>query len=165
MTSKQMSIAALAAAVVVVSPIAVAHGTENHDASRSRDVSTELTAWGKPGNPARVKRTIDVKMSDQMRFDPSTISVKRGDTIRFRVTNTGKTLHEMVIGTPKELEEHAALMRKFPEMEHEEAYMAHVPPGKTEEIVWQFTKPGKFRYGCLVAGHFEAGMVGDITVQ
>ena len=49
-------------------------------------------------------------------------------------------------------------MRKHPGMEHDEPYMAHVHPGKTETIIWQFTKPGAFYYGCLVPGHFEAGM-------
>jgi len=50
-------------------------------------------------------------------------------------------------------------------MEHDEPYMAHVAPGKTERIVWRFTKPGEFHYGCLVPGHFEAGMVGKIVVR
>jgi uncharacterized cupredoxin-like copper-binding protein len=56
-------------------------------------------------------------------------------------------------------------MRKHPEMEHDEPYMAHVAPGKTERIVWQFTKPGEYYYGCLIPGHFEAGMVGKVIVK
>jgi uncharacterized cupredoxin-like copper-binding protein len=50
-------------------------------------------------------------------------------------------------------------------MEHDEPYMAHVAPGKTDTIVWQFTRAGEFHFGCLVPGHFEAGMVGTITVK
>ena len=80
------------------------------------------------------------------------------------VKNSGAQLHEMVIGAAEELKEHAALMRKFPGMEHDEPYMAHVTPGKSGTIVWQFTRPGEFRYGCLIPGHFEAGMAGRITV-
>jgi uncharacterized cupredoxin-like copper-binding protein len=64
----------------------------------------------------------------------------------------------------KDLKEHAELMRKNPGMEHDEPYMAHVAPGKTETIAWTFTKAGDFNYGCLVAGHFEAGMLGKLTV-
>ena len=71
----------------------------------------------------------------------------------------------MVIGTADELKKHAEQMRKFPEMEHEEAYMAHVKPGKSGEIVWQFTKAGEFQFACLIPGHFEAGMVGKVTVK
>jgi uncharacterized cupredoxin-like copper-binding protein len=70
----------------------------------------------------------------------------------------------MVLGTKKDLDEHAAMMVKFPDMEHEEPYMAHVGPGKTGEIIWTFNKPGTFDYACLIAGHYQAGMVGKVTV-
>ena len=73
-------------------------------------------------------------------------------------------MHEFVLGTIAELKEHAELMKKFPKMEHDEPYMAHVSPGKTETIVWQFSKAGEFHFGCLLPGHFEAGMVGKINV-
>ena len=79
--------------------------------------------------------------------------------------NDGKVMHEMVIGRMKELKEHAELMRKFPNMEHDEPYMAHVAPGKLGEIVWQFTQPGEFHYACLIPGHMEAGMIAKITVK
>ena len=50
-------------------------------------------------------------------------------------------------------------------MEHDEPYMAHVKPAKTESMVWQFTEAGKFYYACLMPGHFEAAMVGKVIVQ
>jgi uncharacterized cupredoxin-like copper-binding protein len=56
-------------------------------------------------------------------------------------------------------------MRMHPGMEHDEPYMAHVAPGKTQRMVWQFTNPGEYYYGCLVPGHFEAGMVGKVIVR
>ena len=71
----------------------------------------------------------------------------------------------MVLGTPEEIKEHAALMKKFPDMEHADANMAHVKPGSKGEIVWQFTKPGQYQFACLMPGHFEAGMVGQVTVK
>lgn len=100
-----------------------------------------------------------------MRFSPAVLNVKLGETIRFRLKNTGKTMHEMVIGTLPDLKEHAEVMKKFPDMEHEEPYMAHVKPGATEEIVWQFNRPGEFTYACLIPGHFEAGMIGKAIVK
>ena len=93
------------------------------------------------------------------------IVVNKGDTVRFVVRNDGKVMHEMVIGTMQELKEHAELMRKYPGMEHDEPYMAHVAPGKTGEIVWQFTKAGEFHYACLLPGHMEAGMIAKIIVK
>jgi uncharacterized cupredoxin-like copper-binding protein len=103
-------------------------------------------------------------MHDTMRFGPADINVKQGETIRFVIKNKGKVLHEMVLGTMDELREHGEMMKKHPGMEHDEPYMAHVNPGGREEMIWQFTEAGEFHYACLIPGHFEAGMVGEIKV-
>ena len=100
-----------------------------------------------------------------MRFTPAQIDVKRGETIKFVVKNNGKLKHEMVLGSAKELKEHAALMQKFPEMEHADPNQVSVDPGKSGELIWQFTKTGKFDFACLQPGHFEAGMVGKVAVK
>jgi len=145
---------------------AYAHGDEEHAAPRKFDASkVEPTDFGQEGNPKKVTKTIQVDMADSMRFTPSDVSVKKGETIKFVVHNDGKVLHEMVLGTKQAIAEHAALMKKFPEMEHADANMAHVKPGKAGEIVWQFTKPGEFQFACLQPGHFEAGMVGKVFVK
>lgn len=145
--------------------VAWAHGEGHGKKDANRKISTEEHAWGREGDPKKATRTINVDMNDKMRFMPAEITVTHGDTVRFNVKNSGKVMHEMVIGTMKELKEHAELMKKHPNMEHEEPYMAHVKPGKSERMVWQFTKPGEFYYGCLVPGHFEAGMMGKIIVK
>lgn len=59
---------------------------------------------------------------------------------------------------------HAALMVKFPDMQHDEPHMAHVAPGKTSELIWTFNRPGTYDFACLIAGHYQAGMVGTIQV-
>ena len=145
---------------------ASAHGDEQRSAARKFDSSkVEATAFGREGNPKKVLRTIRIDMTDNMRFTPGAVAVKRGETIRFVVRNDGKVLHEMVLGTREAIEAHAELMKKFPEMEHADANMAHVKPGRAGEIVWQFTQPGEFRFACLQPGHFEAGMVGTVVVR
>ncbi len=153
----------LAAIVLAASgTAALPHG--NDHAKKPAMVKKEQKEWGIAGDAKAVKQTINLSMSDAMRFTPDKIEVKQGDTIKLVLKNTGTQMHELVIGTKKELEEHAALMVKFPKMEHEEPYMAHVAPGKTGEIVWTFNKPGNFDFACLIAGHYQAGMVGKITV-
>ncbi|BET27501.1 putative cupredoxin-like copper-binding protein [Limnobacter thiooxidans] len=141
--------------------IAFAHGEKK---GNTAPVVKEQTAWGIAGHASKVVRTIDVSMGDDMRFKPGRMEVREGETIRFVVRNTGALLHEFVIGTPAENARHAELMLKFPGMEHDEPYMAHVAPGKAGEIVWLFNKAGEFEFACLMAGHFQAGMVGTITV-
>ena len=165
-----MNIKHAAAAVLVLSALAansaVAHGDEEHATSRPFDARrVEPTDFGQEGDPAKVARTIRVEMSDTMRFTPSAVSIKKGETVVFVVHNSGRVLHEMVLGTRQAIAEHAALMKKFPEMEHADANMAHVKPGKNGRIVWQFSRAGEFQFACLQPGHFEAGMVGTVTVK
>ena len=146
------------------SGLARAHGDENHP-KKAGPVRKEQKDWGIAGDAKAARRTIDVCMGDDMRFSPDRIDVRRGETLRFRVRNSGKQMHEFVIGTKAENAKHAELMIKFPDMEHDEPYMAHVPPGKTGEIVWTFNRAGSFEFACLIAGHYQAGMVGTINVS
>ena len=142
----------------------LAHGDATHTATEQAVVKKEQKSWGIAGDPKAVNRTFDHKMLDTMRFTPDKVNVRLGETIRFVIRNDGKQMHEFVIGTKKELDEHAALMLKFPEMEHDEPYMAHVAPGKIGEIVWKFNRAGEFDFACLIPGHYQAGMVGKIKV-
>ena len=121
-------------------------------------------AIGKPGVASKVTRTVTVDMKDDMRFHSSNFNVKQGETIRFVARNSGKVKHEMVIGTEKDLKDHYEVMKKNPEMEHEDANMVTVAPGKSGEIIWQFTRAGKVDFACLQPGHFDAGMKGLVNV-
>lgn len=121
-------------------------------------------AIGKPGVASKVTRTVVVDMTDDMRFHSSNIAVKQGETIRFVAKNSGKVKHEMVLGTLKDLKDHYEVMKKNPEMEHAENNMVTVAPGKSGEIIWQFTKTGKVDFACLQPGHYDAGMKGLVIV-
>lgn len=120
---------------------------------------------GKPGDPAQVKRSVRVEMSDAMRFVPDKIEVRKGETIRFIVKNSGQMQHEFVIDDAKRLREHAKLMKKFPNMKHVEPNQLAVAPGMTADLVWQFTRAGVIVFACLRPGHYEAGMRGRIAVK
>jgi uncharacterized cupredoxin-like copper-binding protein len=141
----------------------LAHERSDHD-KEAAAVRKEQKAWGIAGDAKSAKRTVRITMSDRMRFTPDTLTVRRGETVRLVFRNEGKQLHEFVLGTKQELEEHAALMLKFPDMEHDEPYMVHVPAGKTGEIVWTFNRAGDFDFACLIPGHYQAGMVGKVLV-
>ena len=142
-----------------------AHGDGHAASTLHGAVKKEQKPWGIAGERRAAKRTVEIKMSDDMRFTPSRIKVRQGKTLRLVMRNSGAVLHELVIGTQRELEEHAALMLKFPGMEHDEPYMAHVQPGQAGEIVWTFNRAGAFDFACLIAGHFQAGMRGKFIVS
>jgi uncharacterized cupredoxin-like copper-binding protein len=61
---------------------------------------------GEPGVASKVSRTIQVDMINGMRFIPSDIQVKQGETIRFVLKNTDSVKHEFSLGTKQELLEH-----------------------------------------------------------
>ncbi len=160
------SIPAIIAGIALTLSIngAFAHDDSDQAGKSGRHGDGHASSLGKPGNPKKVTRTIEVGMNDTMRFSPNDIAVKRGETIRFVVKNDGQIKHEMVLGTVKELKKHAALMLKFPEMEHADPNQVSVDPGKTGEMIWQFTRAGKVDFACLQPGHYEAGMAGKVTV-
>jgi len=166
MTGKHRTSLAALALALATSGAGFAHDEKaGADKPRYDYAKAPDTAFGKAFDPRRAKREVRVDMADTMRYSPAQVVVKRGETVRFLVRNRGQQMHEMVLGTRKELEEHAALMRKHPGMEHDEPHMVHVPPGKVGTMGWQFTKAGEFHYGCLIPGHWEAGMVGTIIVR
>ena len=155
----------IAVGLLAVGVPALAHGGAEHSAAHAGAVKKEQKAWGIAGEAKSVGRSITVRMSDAMRFTPDRIEVRQGETIRFVHHNDGKVMHEFVLGTQAALDEHAAMMEKFPDMEHDEPYMAHVPPGSTVEMVWTFNRPGRFGFACLIPGHYQAGMKGTVVVR
>ena len=145
------------------SPAALAH-SEMHEGHQAASTIREQKPWGVAGDASEVDRTIEIRMTDQMRFTPDRLQVRQGETIRFVHRNDGKILHEFVIGTRETLDEHAESMLRFPGMEHDEPYMAHIAPGQSGEMIWTFNRTGEFDFACLIAGHYQAGMVGTIRV-
>ncbi len=101
----------------------------------------------------------------KMLFNPSRIEVRRGEQIRFVLTNSGYLDHEFMIATPEENKKHAELMQKYPDMEHDDPNGRTVKTKQKGELIWRFTKPGTFEFACLIPGHYEAGMYGTIVVK
>ncbi|MDZ4355087.1 MAG: cupredoxin family protein [Variovorax sp.] len=156
-TFRHTVFAALAALAAAGASASGTHaGDHGHDDAEA--------AVGKPGVAAKVTRTVQVDMTDAMRFTPADIKVKQGETVRFVVKNSGVLKHELVLGTEKALKAHYDAMKKNPEMEHADPNMVTLAAGKTGEIVWQFTQAGKVDFGCLQPGHYDAGMKGAVLV-
>lgn len=152
-------------ALLLAASGAWAHGNAGHQAARSAHMQQDQKDWGIAGEARDAKRTITITMSDNMRFTPDRIDIKQGETVRLRIRNSGKLMHELVLGTPRELAAHAELMMKHPGMEHDEPWMAHVGSDQRGDLIWTFNRPGEFEFACLIAGHFQAGMKGTIRVR
>ena len=161
------SLGLVAALAMLATPPSFAHGDSSHAPAARANHSAPVaeTAFGRLGDPKRVTRTITIDMTDNMRFTPDALKVRRGETVRLKVMNSGRVLHELVLGTPADIKKHWEAMQKHPGMAHGEPNMTHVPAGSQGEMVWQFTQPGQFQFACLLPGHFEAGMVGTVVVE
>lgn len=154
---------------LILSGPVMAHSTGGHGQMQhgqiQQQISDEQYAWGMMGDAKNVDREIVISMTDDMRFTPGDIMVKVNETVRFVVDNNGVLLHEFVVGTPDKLQKHAVMMEKFPNMAHDEPYMAHVDPGSQGSVTWNFNRPGEFEFACLLPGHYQASMKGKITVK
>ena len=150
--------AALSVAVLVSGAIGIAHGHgDEHE-----------TAYGKPGDPKKPARVVQVVMREsdgRIIFIPDQIRVRKGEQVRLQLRNNGEIDHEFVLATVEENLKHMKEMEKNPDMEHDDPNARRVKPKKTAEIVWQFTKAGTFDFSCLIPGHRQAGMVGTIIVE
>lgn len=128
----------------------------------------EKMAVGQPGDKSKATQTIRVTMKEtedgRMLFQPAVIKVRKGQTVKIVLKNAGQTDHEFVLDQQDKILEHKAQMAKFPEMEHADANSIRLAPGESGDIVWKFTSDGDFKFACLIPGHYEAGMHGDVSV-
>jgi uncharacterized cupredoxin-like copper-binding protein len=124
-----------------------------------------VTEFGSFDPELHATRTVRVIMDDNMQFTPNVIHVKKGEVVRIVPVNIGKLIHEFVLGTEASLAEHAELMERFPNMEHDNPNLVHVDPGGVRGITWSFTQQGTVIFACLIPGHYEAGMKGIVSVQ
>lgn len=161
-TLTRLGLGTTLAALLLTAMPAQAHG-DKHPASAG-PIRKEQKAWGIASEARLARRTLVVTMDDDMQFHPDHIEARLGETVRLVIRNEGVMKHEFVLGTEAELKAHAELMAKFPDMEHDEPYMAHVSPGETGEIVWNFNRAGDFQFACLISDHYQQGMVGTLRV-
>lgn len=153
-----------------------------HDSGHTHGASV-----GQPGEAADATRTVTVAMYDNY-YEPETIEVSAGETVRFIVENKGQLVHEFNIGTQAMHEEHQAEMLAMVEhgvllgaridhekmamdmgdghsMKHDDANSVLLEPGQSEEMIWMFSKQGDLEFACNVPGHYQAGMVGKVKFE
>lgn len=123
---------------------------------------------GEPGDPDKPARVVKVQMFEgngKMGFEPARIEIRRGEQVRFVLRNEGEEDHEFILATAKENRKHAEVMKKNPDMEHDDPNARRVLPHGDDVLVWKFTKRGEFEFACLIPGHYEKGMFGKVVVK
>lgn len=158
-----MLIAMLAAPCAASSAAPDAPDERAEPAPRQKARTPGPYVFGREGDPRKVRRVIRIDASDAMRFFPSEVRVKRGETVRFELRNSGRERHSLVLGGIDDLKRLARAGRAHETFDA--SYAVSVAPGARARLTWQFTRPGEYHFGCLVPGHFEAGMMGTIVVR
>jgi len=163
-----------AAAVARGAATAVRPSGDGHDAEGGHGgehaAHAAPTAYGEPGDPAKVTRTIELNAMD-IAWDRKEIRVKRGETVRFVLVNTGELTHELTIGDAEAQAKHRAQMAKMSGdpaamgADHDHPNAVAAAAGKRAELVWRFAGPGRFEFACNVLGHAEQGMKGVLIVE
>ena len=122
-----------------------------------------LAACSAPATDA--VRTIEVTMTDDLRYDPAAITVTAGETVRFVVRNDGAAVHEFLIGTEEEQAAFEAEMSDGHGDGHGDEAGVSVDPGAAGEFTYTFDEPGELLIGCHEPGHYDGGMVAVVTVE
>jgi len=130
-----------------------------------RAAAPETFAFGRPGTQREVTRVIKIRALDN-HFEPKSVTVIQGTTVKFIVTDVGKLSHEFVLGDRNEQEEHEKEMKSMGDMPMaDEANGIDLNPGQTKTLIWTFTQDGVIEYACHSLGHFDAGMIGTVVVR
>ena len=95
------------------------------------------------------------------RFVPAHVTVRRGTTVRFVITNTDPIDHEFILGTEAVQQRHEnGTEPKHGAIPGE----VSVAPGDTAETTYMFSRPGLLLIGCHAPGHYAYGMKGWVQV-
>lgn len=157
----------LASALAIAAPLSALAGPGEPGHSHSH--GSEAFSAGSPGDPKKPARIIMVTMKEtddgRMIYQPSKFTFKKGEQVRFIITNAGEVPHEFVLANTEDNLKHAEVMKKYPEMEHDDPNNKTIQPKKKAEILWRFDKGGTFEVSCLIPGHREAGMLAGVEVK
>jgi len=135
--------------IAIVALLAAACGGDEDTASPAGDTAT---------------RSVEITMTD-IAFEPTSVEVEAGETVRFVFTNAGEVDHDAFIGDGAAQAEHEAAAR--------DAHGGHdggdadaitVAPGDIGELTHTFGDAGTLEIGCHEPGHYAAGMRIDVTV-
>src|SRR5882672_6880043 len=143
---------AAATALLAIASLGFGFGLPNP--ARAHDDHGHFSA-GEPGDPKKPARTVRVLMVDygdekDMKFEPASITVRKGEQIRFVLENSGTESHEFMLATIADNRKHGELMKKFPDMEHDDPNAKRLAAGDHGELLWRFTKVGEFEFACLI---------------
>jgi uncharacterized cupredoxin-like copper-binding protein len=166
----------LLAILIAFGLVAAACSSDDSDAGAETTMATDMDMagegdeafeFGDPMDAGMATRVIEIDANDDFTFFPTGVAVTAGETVTFRVTNTGVIPHDFVLGDEEMQVEHEAEMAEMSgDMSmHDEPNTLALEPGETKEMTWHMTATGDVLFGCHQTGHYAAGMKGTVIVS
>lgn len=131
-------------------------------------------------SPRKIELTV---ILNEFSFSPKAITVALGKKVEITLVNRGKQPHEFMVYTmPKagmnvrEIHDWAEENPAFKDLEVEvevagvevvakQLLEIEIPAGGKASLTFTPDKKGTFEIGCMIAGHYEQGMKGTLTVK
>lgn len=180
---KNHFVAKAATAIALTSLLSIS--TSSALASGSHGAHKSVTE--QPKSKSSASNVIAMQMHDNY-YSSETVTVKKGETVRFTVKNMGDLVHEFNIGTSAQHATSQAKMAMMVDhgvleadkinhgmmdmnmgggmtMQYNETNSVLLEPGQTKDVIWTSSETGTLEYACNIPGHYDAGMVGQITIQ
>ena len=153
---RRLHLGLVATLAVALAACSAGHGSTGTVSGPSASASTDGTS----DSPAEVT----VKLTDALKMEPASFSVKAGVAVRFVVRNSGATDHEFYLGDEAAQAAHEQEMSGMAGMGHDDPAGIGLKAGETKAFEYTFAKAGSYLAGCHVNGHYAGGMKATITV-
>lgn len=141
------------------------HGPVDRNIRVENPIEAVGTPYGRMGSSREISRTVEIEMSKDRHISPPSISIKKGETIRFLIRNSSSELHAFLLGTTDDVSSRLTEIQAGGLTVEDGMSSRRVAPGRTVEFVWEFTIAGLFEMVCLAPGHAADGMRGKISVE
>jgi uncharacterized cupredoxin-like copper-binding protein len=142
---------------------------------------------GSKGNLNDVDRVVKVVMYDNY-YEPSSLIIKAGETIKFDLVNAGELVHEFNIANKMMHMKHQPQMEKMVENEilfadsidknkmkemakidksmgHSHSNSVLLEPKQKGDIIWKFDNAVNIEIACNVPGHYQVGMIAKVDIN
>ena len=142
---------------------------------------------GSKGNLNDVNRVVKVVLYDNY-YEPSSLIVKAGETIKFELVNAGELVHEFNIANKMMHMKHQPEMEKMVESEilfadsidknkmkkmakinksmgHSHSNSVLLEPKQKGHIIWKFDNAINIEVACNIPGHYQVGMIAKVDIN
>ena len=117
---------------------------------------------GEPETPDPIEVIFD--LTTEFIFEPALVTAKTETPITLRLNNANSAVSHSWVLVPGDIDT-SATTAEIEEMAlSDRLNSGEIAAGENTSLNFTAPAPGRYKYVCLIAGHLEGGMVGDLVV-